>query len=186
MVNVIDILFVALLLAGMAVGFLQGVIRLTIAIVSLYVGIILSSLYFQLIGEWARTQFAMNLDVAQIITFGVLVVAATAVLVAAMSYTFHYYAHIPESAVIVDRGGGALLGFIWSCMALALFAAVLSALFVYRNPAIVAELQLARALQTQIRESDLVDYFVQNVLPLLHQSVRPLLPEAAGMIFQGQ
>ncbi len=49
--NAIDLLFILLLLAGLAIGFFQGTIRLTIAIVSFYVSIVLASLYFQLVGR---------------------------------------------------------------------------------------------------------------------------------------
>ncbi|MFN8476206.1 MAG: CvpA family protein [Kouleothrix sp.] len=45
--NVTDIVFILILLGGLALGFFQGTIRLIITIIAFYVGIVLASLYFQ-------------------------------------------------------------------------------------------------------------------------------------------
>jgi membrane protein required for colicin V production len=55
--NAIDILYILLLLGGLALGFFQGTIKLLIAVIAFYVGLVLASLYYQVIGNFYRLRF---------------------------------------------------------------------------------------------------------------------------------
>src|ERR671931_2912977 len=74
--NLIDILFLLILLGGLALGFFQGTIKLLIAIIAFYVGIILASLYFPIVGNFFRQRFHSTLEVGQITAFAVILLVA--------------------------------------------------------------------------------------------------------------
>src|SRR3712207_2065468 len=67
--NAMDFIYLLLLLAGLAIGFFNGTIKLLVAIVAFYVSIILASLYFQSLGQIYRVRFQSSLEVAQIMAF---------------------------------------------------------------------------------------------------------------------
>src|SRR5262249_61539673 len=67
--NLIDILFLLILLGGLALGFFQGTVKLLIAIIAFYVGIVLASLYFQSVGNFYRLRFNSSAEVGQITAF---------------------------------------------------------------------------------------------------------------------
>src|SRR5215216_7146193 len=88
--NGIDLLFILLLLAGLALGFFQGTIKLLIAIVAFYIGIILASLYFPIVGNFFRVRFHASLEVGQIMAFGLILLLSFLLLTVAGLYTFRY------------------------------------------------------------------------------------------------
>ena len=55
--NGIDVVFLLILLGGLALGFFQGTIKLLVAIIAFYVSIVLASLYFQAVGNFFRVRF---------------------------------------------------------------------------------------------------------------------------------
>ena len=76
MPNFVDILFILLLLGALALGFFQGTIRLLIAIVAFYVGIVLASLYFPSVGLVFQQRFSSKLRVGQITAFALILLVA--------------------------------------------------------------------------------------------------------------
>src|SRR5436309_7487509 len=107
--NVMDIVYILLLLVGLAIGFFQGTIKLLITIVAFYVAIILASLYFQSLGNFYRLHFRSTVEVSQITAFATVLLVAFLVLTIAGLYTFRY-ARIPASLDFIDRIIGTLLG----------------------------------------------------------------------------
>ena len=74
--NAIDLLYILLLLAGLALGFFQGTIKLLVAIIAFYVGIILSSLYFQIVGNFFRRRFNSSQEVGEITAFALILLVS--------------------------------------------------------------------------------------------------------------
>ncbi|MFO7166451.1 MAG: CvpA family protein [Chloroflexota bacterium] len=181
--NAIDLLFILLLLAGLAIGFFQGTIRLTIAIVSFYVSIVLASLYFQLVGRFFRQRFGTTLEVGQITAFAVILLIAFLLLTIAGLYTFRY-ARMPAALDFLDRIVGTLLGLVLGALILGIFASLLESLFVFRNPGGVISFPIMRAFQGGVRSSILVSFFANTILPLIYAAVRPVLPAEADLIFR--
>src|SRR5215470_1048896 len=105
--NGIDILYIILLLGGLALGFFQGTIRLLIAIVAFYIGIILASLYFTTVGLFFQRRFNSTLYVGQITAFALILLVAFLLLSIAGFYTFRY-AKMPASLDFIDRIIGTL------------------------------------------------------------------------------
>lgn len=183
--NAIDLLFILLVLGGMALGFFQGTIRLVIAIVAFYVGIVLASLYFQVVGNFFRIQFRSSLQVGQITAFAVILLVAFIVLTIAGIYTFRY-ARVPAVLDFLDRIVGTILGLLLAALFLGILASVLQLLFVNQNVAGTITFPIMRAFQNSVRGSVLVVVFGDQILPLIYAMVQPLLPGEARYIFQVQ
>jgi membrane protein required for colicin V production len=183
LMNVTDIVFILILLGGLALGFFQGTIRLIITIIAFYVGIVLASLYFQSVGNFFRVRFNSSAEVGQITAFATVLMLTFMLLTAAGLYTFRYF-RMPSSLDFFDKILGTLLGLLMAALFMGMLAVLLKDLFVFRSPASSASLPFMIATQSSVRGSTLVRFFSENVLPLLYNSVRPVLPREADIIFR--
>ena len=181
--NLIDIMFLLLLVAGLALGFFQGTVKLLIAIIAFYVGIVLASLYFQSVGNFFRVRFNSSAEVGQITAFATVLGISFLLLTAAGLYTFRYF-KMPSSLDFFDKILGTLLGLFMAGLFMGILAVLLKDLFVFRDPASSASLPAIIAFQGGVRTSTLVRFFGDNILPLLYSSIRPVLPQEADLIFR--
>lgn len=181
--NFMDIVYILLLLAGLALGFFNGTIKLAVTIIAFYVGIILASLYFQTVGNFYRTQFGSSTDVAQITAFASILLLAFLLLTVAGLYTFRY-ARLPASLDFVDRIVGTLLGLGLAALVMGMISILLRDLFVFRNVAASIDLPFMIFLQNNIRSSFLVAFFGTELLPLIYGTLEPILPQEADIIFR--
>jgi membrane protein required for colicin V production len=183
--NGIDLVFILLLLAGLALGFFQGTVKLLIAIISFYVGILLASLYFQAVGNFFRVRFNTSPYVGQITAFAVVLLVTFLLLTIAGLYTFRYL-RVPRSLDFFDKIIGTLLGLLMAGLLLGMFAILLRNLFIFQSPATEASLPIVISFQNGVRGSTLVRFFGGNILPLLYGVMRPILPDEADLIFRIQ
>jgi membrane protein required for colicin V production len=183
--NGIDLLFIFLLLGGLALGFFQGTIKLVIAIVAFYVGMILASLYFQTVGNFFRLRFNSSTEVGQITAFATVLLVSFLLLTMAGLYTFRY-AKMPATLDFIDRIVCTQIGLMMGALFLGIFAVVLRDLFVFRNPATSVTFPIMQSFQAAVRSSFLVSFFGTNILPLIYGSVRPVLPQGSDIIFRVQ
>jgi uncharacterized membrane protein required for colicin V production len=181
--NGIDLLFILLLLAGLALGFFQGTLKLLIAIIAFYVSIVLASLYFQAVGNFFRIRFNTSADVGQITAFAMVLLVSFLLLTVAGLYTFRY-ARVPAGLDFFDKILGTLLGLLMAGLFMGMLAVLLRDLFVYRSPATEASLPIVIAFQSAVRTATLVRFFGENVLPLMYSFLRPILPAEAELIFR--
>lgn len=181
--NLIDLLFLLILLGGLALGFFQGTVKFAIAIVAFYVGIVLASLYFQSVGNFFRVKFNSSAEVGQITAFGTVLAISFLLLTVAGLYTFRYF-RMPTSLDFLDKILGTLLGLCMAALFMGILAVLLKDLFVFRNPAGDAGLPVIKAFQSSVRSSTLVAFFGNNILPLIYSSLRPVLPREAEIIFR--
>jgi uncharacterized membrane protein required for colicin V production len=184
--NGIDILYIILLLGGLALGFFQGTIRLLIAILAFYVGIILASLYFTTVGLFFQRRFNSTLYVGQVTAFAIILLVSFLLLTIAGLYTFRY-AKMPASLDFIDRIIGTLLGMLLAGLFLGMLAIVLKDLFVYQDVAGTITFPIMRVVQSGVRGSFLVGFFSNQILPLIFTTIRPVLPrDAVDVIFRFQ
>lgn len=183
--NIVDLLFILLLIASLAIGIFQGTLRLLIAIVVLYVSIVLASLYFQPLGNFFRVRFNSTLEVGQITAFAIILMVAFLLLLGAGLYTFRY-ARLPTNLEFIDRVLGTLLGMVMGALILGMFALLLRDLFVFQSPASLMNYPFMQTFQDGVRSSVLVRTFNGYILPLIYRSVDPVLPPEANIIFQLQ
>jgi uncharacterized membrane protein required for colicin V production len=181
--NLIDLLFLLILLGGLALGFFQGTVKLLIAIIAFYVGIVLASLYFQSVGNFFRLRFNSSAEVGQITAFATVLALSFLLLTVAGLYTFRYF-KLPSSLDFIDKILGTLLGLVIAALFMGILAILLKDLFVFRNPASSASLPVVISFQASVRSSTLVGFFGDNILPLIYSSVRPVLPRESDIIFR--
>jgi membrane protein required for colicin V production len=182
--NAVDLLFIVLLVGGLVLGFFQGTIRLAIAIVALYIGIILASLYFQIVGNWFHQRFGTTILAGQIVSFTLIMLVSFLLLTIAGLYTFRY-ARVPPGLEFVDRIIGTLLGLLLGALFVGMFALVLRDLFVAQNAAAALTFPAARWFQDRTRTSVLMPFFINVILPLVYTTLKPILPAESTFIFQG-
>ena len=179
--NFIDIVFVLLLLGALALGFFQGTIRLLIAIVAFYVGIVLASLYFTTVGLVFQQRFHSSLRVGQITAFAIILLVAFLLLAIAGLYTFRY-AKMPASLDFIDRIVGTVFGLLLGGFFLGMLAVILRLLF-YPEIGDPASLPIVGAFQRSVRGSFLIGFFSNRILPLIFVTLQPILPRNATEIF---
>lgn len=181
--NFMDAVFLVMLVIGLAIGFFQGTIKLLVAIVAFYVGIILASLYFQSVGLFFQRSFRSSPSVGQITAFAVILLVAFLVLTIAGLYTFRY-ARVPPSLDFIDRIIGTLLGLFLGALVIGMFAILLRNLFVFQDTAGSLDYPIARFFQSNVRTSILLPFFADYVLPVLYNTLRPVLPRESEIIFR--
>jgi uncharacterized membrane protein required for colicin V production len=181
--NGIDLLFLLILLAGLALGFFQGTIKLLVAIISFYVSLVLASLYFQAVGNFFRVRFNSSQEVGQITAFATVLLISFFLLLLAGLYTFRYL-KMPTSLDFFDKIIGTMLGLLLGALFMGLLAILLKDLFVFRSPASEASLPFVISFQNGVRSATLVSFFGDRVFPLLYQTVRPILPAEADLLFR--
>jgi membrane protein required for colicin V production len=183
--NGIDLLFLLILLGGLALGFFQGTIKLLVTIIAFYVSLVLASLYFQAVGNFFRVRFNSSQEVGQITAFATVLVISFLLLTLAGLYTFRYF-KVPTSLDFIDKIIGTLLGMFLGALFMGLLAILLKDLFVFRSPASEAGLPIIISFQGGVRSSTLVTFFGDRLFPLLYRTVQPILPSEANYIFRVQ
>ncbi len=177
-----DVIFLVLLVGGLALGFFQGTIKLIVAIIAFYVGIILASLYFQSLGGYFQRQFRTSGDVGQVTAFAIVLVATFLLLTIAGLYTFRY-ARVPVGLDFVDRIAGGIFGLLLGALFAGALALMLRRLLVMQSIGEFAQTPIGGAIQSGARTSFMLPYFADYLLPLMYSTVRPILPEESRFIF---
>ncbi len=180
--NAIDILLVVLFFGALAAGFFQGTIRIVLVILSFYLSTVLASLYYQTLADVFVRELGGQRFVSQYVAFALIHLLCFIVLTFVGIYTFRYV-QTPYHLEMVDRIVGTALGVIIGGMALGLAAVLLWNLFIVRGLAGV-DYPITRWLGGQIRESIMLRFFANAVLPSIYEIVDPVLPDAARIIFQ--
>ena len=183
--NLTDLLFIFLLLGGLALGFFQGTVKLIITIIAFYVSIVLASLYFQSVGNFYRERFHSSPEVGQITAFATVLLVSFLLLTLAGLYTFRYF-RMPVGLDFFDKILGTLLGLVMAAFFMGILSILLKDLFIFRSPATGASLPFVIAMQSSVRSSTLVHFFADTILPLIYTTVRPVLPRESSIIFRVQ
>ncbi|GAB4437102.1 MAG: CvpA family protein [Chloroflexi bacterium OHK40] len=179
--NLMDILFILLFFATLAVGFFQGMVRLLVVIVAFYLALVLASLYYPSLGEIFVRNFGTERYVGQYVAFALVLFFAFLLLAIAGLYTFRYF-RMPGGLEFVDRVVGSVLGMIFGALLIGIFAALLWNLMIVRGGRNI-EFPLMAALGRSIANSFVLNYFSTEVLPLVYGLLDPILPEGADLLF---
>ncbi|NNJ13506.1 CvpA family protein [Chloroflexales bacterium ZM16-3] len=182
--NFIDILFILLFIGSLAVGFFQGMIRLAVLILALYLSLVLASLYYTAMGEWLVSHFSTQRFVGQYVGFAIVFFFGFLLLAAAGLYTFRY-ARLPGGLVYLDHIGGVVLGMLLGVFFIGTFAALLYNLMIARGGSSI-DFPVMRTLGGAVANSFLLRYFAGDLLTLTYSILDPVLPEGARLIFLAQ
>jgi membrane protein required for colicin V production len=143
---------------------------------------VLASLYFRFLAVFF-TRRGTTSQIAESISFFVILLLCFVVLFAAGVYTFRY-ARMPGRLDYLDRIVGTLLGLLLAALVSVVLAMVLNYAFVRNDPAASASMPLTRGFQASVRSSALSPLLLEFVLPRLYRSVAPFLPDAAQPFFR--
>jgi membrane protein required for colicin V production len=122
-------------------------------------------------------------EVGQITEIATVLLVSFLLLTMAGLYTFRY-AKMPSSLDFLDRILGTLLWLVLGALFLGILAILLRDLFVLRNTAGSLTFPIMQAFQESVRLSFLVKFFGTNILALIYNLVRPVLPQGSEVIFQ--
>jgi membrane protein required for colicin V production len=178
-----DIFFILLLILCIAIGFFQGMIRVTVAIVALYLALVLASLYYPVVGDFLRRRMGTQVAVGQYVAFAMVLFVAFIILLIAGIYTFRYAA-LPGRLQYLDRIFGTVLGLLLGAFMIGIFATFLWTLLVVRNAA--PDLPLMTTIKSSTQTSLLPRYFANVILPQAYVILDPILPDGVRLIFTVQ
>jgi uncharacterized membrane protein required for colicin V production len=171
--NPIDILIGFTLLAGIAWGFVRGLVRMAINLLILYIATVLAMTFYPTVGRWIGYIVGNNLGSASIeVAAFVLILALTTAILSFIVGRTYKDTELPGVRQI-DQLGGMLIGFIvistWIGLAIVALAFVLSATD-------TASSGLRDNLVMFFRSSRLIPIFYR-LLPIVLATLRPWMPK---------
>lgn len=179
--NFIDLLLILIFVGLLATGFFQGMIRLLVMIVALYLSLVLASLYFAPLGEFFVRNFETQRYVGQYVAFFLVLVIGFVLLTIAGLYTFRY-AKLPGSLEYLDRIVGTVLGMFLGVLIVGIFGSLLWNMMVLRGGRNI-DLPIFQAFGNAVANSSIERYFSRVLLPLVYRYADPFLPEGADLLF---
>jgi uncharacterized membrane protein required for colicin V production len=175
--NGLDFAIIFAFLAIIGLGFFGGVTRVVAAIVSIYLGSVISAAFYADLTDVVREQISsMSLATGQLVVFCLLFLTSSIALWFALAKGLQGL-RFPRRIEIADNLGGAALGLIVSGLAVTLAAMLMSILLQVLNQTVGAgdSDSLVGSIQTQIRNSELVPLFL-DLTPYLNRAIEPWFP----------
>jgi len=171
--NPFDAIIVFSLLAGIALGFIRGLVRMVLSLLVLYLAVVVAMTFYGTAGQWL-TYFAAGAftrSTGEAVAFAIIVVLAAAILNFALHRTYKD-TELPGLRQ-VDQLGGMVVGFVlasvWVGLALVALAFVLSATDITGGA-------LRQNMIFYFHASALVPIF-DRFLPLLIATLQPWMPK---------
>jgi uncharacterized membrane protein required for colicin V production len=171
--NPFDVLIALALLAGIALGFVRGLVRMALSLLVLYVATILAMNFYVFLGGWLRYLSGYRLsEVASETTAFVFVLIVLAV---GLSFLLKRTYRDTEWPGIrqVDQLGGLVLGFFLTIMWIGL--ALIGIAFVLGTPGAGSDF-LRQNLLLQFQSSRLIPIFY-DFLPIAFATLKPWIPK---------
>jgi uncharacterized membrane protein required for colicin V production len=185
MLNTLDIVIISTFLAVIAVGFFNGVTKVTAAILSIYFGSIVSAAFYRPVTDGARNHMgAMSERMGQLFFFTILF------FVFSVAFTFLISnwlsgLKLPRRVEIIDNVGGAALGVIVSGLAVTLAAMLLVILLQALNQTFgTGDSVMVGFMHNQISGSTLVPVFLR-ISPHFVRLISPWFPSGLPPILAG-
>jgi uncharacterized membrane protein required for colicin V production len=175
--NLLDMLLVASLIVGGAVGLFQGLIKQAIGLGSLYFALVIATISYRLTGGWLSATFGYDRASSDTLSFMVILAFLFIGLLLAILDLTKNSKWTPPG--VIDQLGGMALGFlstsIWVAIALSLLSSTLGvSWYTYDS--------IRQALLHQFQTSALMPAF-SYLLPTLLITVRPFLPGGLPPLF---
>jgi membrane protein required for colicin V production len=179
--NFIDLLLIVIFVGLLATGFFQGMIRLLIMIVALYLALVLASLYYAPLGEFFVRNLSTQRYVGQYVGFFLVLGLGFILLTLAGLYTFRY-AKLPGSLEYLDRIIGTVLGMFLGVLIVGILGSLLWNMMVARGGRNI-DLPIFQAFGNAVANSSIERYFSRVLLPIVYNYADPFLPEGADLLF---
>ena len=171
--NPFDILIGFALLAGIAWGFVRGLVRMALNLLILYIATVLAMTFYPTVGRWIGYIAAEGLSktMTEVMAFALILAVTTVILTFVLSRTYKD-TELPGVRQI-DQLGGMLIGFIvistWIGLAIVALAFVLKATD-------MAGSGLRDNMLMYFQSSQLIPIFYR-LLPIVLTTLRPWMPK---------
>lgn len=178
--NWFDILIIILLLAGMAIGYSQGLIRQLIGLLVLYIALVLATQFFRVLSQTIAgvIQIAPN-TLTNMLAFFFLFFVALSILnfLARDAYKATRIRLLP----FLDHTTGMVLGVVSMWIILSVSVSVL--LFAVGTQGWLQAESTRQILETGVKNSRLAQ-LTQSVLPIIVVTIQPWLPSGLPALFK--
>lgn len=169
--NPFDVLIALALLAGVALGFVRGLVRMALSLLVLYVAAVLALTLHRVAGTWIVYIFGLPLNVSQGMAF-ILILVLTSVIINFVLRRTYKDTELPGVRQI-DQLGGLVVGFLVTCIWIGLVILVVA--FLLRTP-VSEDATFQTNLIAYFHSSALIPIFYK-VLPIALATLRPWLPK---------
>ena len=178
--NWFDILIIVLLLAGMAIGYSQGLIRQVIGLLVLYVALVLATQFFRVLSQGLAglLQLAPNTLTNMLAFFALFFLALTIInFLARDAYKATRIRLLP----LLDHTTGMVLGVVSMWILISVSISVM--LFAVGTQGWLQGESARQLLESGLKNSRLAQ-LTQSVLPLIVVTIQPWLPSGLPALFK--
>jgi len=171
--NPFDILIVFALIGGVIWGFTQGLVRMALSLVVLYLAVVLAMSFYEQVGQWILYLSGQGLpqEGAELIAFLFILILTTTVVNFALGRAFKD-TELPAIRQI-DQLGGLVLGFLLGATWISI--ALVGLVYVMNTPGFGSDAFRANVLG-YMRSSLLVPVF-GDVWPIMVATLKPWMPK---------
>lgn len=171
--NPFDVLIGLALLAGIALGFVRGLVRMALILLVLYIAVVLAMSFYTVLGGWIfyLSDRAMHRTSAELVAFALILILTTVLLNFVLSRTYKD-TELPGVRQ-VDQLGGMVFGFLVTCTWIGL---TIVALAFALNATDATSSRLRDNLLAFYHGSNLIPVFTK-ALPLIVAALRPWMPK---------
>jgi uncharacterized membrane protein required for colicin V production len=169
--NPFDVLIGFALLGGVALGFIQGLVRMALSLVVLYVAAVLAMTFYVKAGEWLGYMFGTPSTISEGMAFLLILILVVVIATFVLRRTYKD-TELPGVRQI-DQLGGLMIGFFLTCIWIGFGILVLA--FFLSTP-IAGGDDLRQNLLRYFRSSNLIPVFYR-FLPVAVASLRPWMPK---------
>ena len=168
--NPFDVLIAFGLVAGVALGFMRGLIRMVMSLLVLYVAAVFAMTFYVVVGGWIRYVLGLSRSVTEALAFAIILVAVVSLLNFILRRTYKD-TELPGVRQI-DQLGGMAIGFVLTCIWIGL-ALVVLAFFMKASADGVGS--FGRNIIGYFRSSNLIPIFY-DFLPIALATLKPWMP----------
>ena len=172
--NPFDFLIALALVGGVALGFVRGLVRMTLSLVVLYVAAALAMVFHPRVGMWINSMSGLPLAVSEGLGFLVILAAAAMLLNFLLRRTYRE-TELPGIRQ-VDQLGGMVVGFVLTVIWIGLSLLVLS--FMLSTP-VTTDDTFRQSMVAYFQSSNLIPIFYK-FLPIALVTLRPWMPKGTA------
>lgn len=169
--NPFDVFIVLGLLAGLALGFVRGLVRMALSLLVLYVAAILAMTFYDTVGNWFSYMVGIPPTVGQGLAF-ILVLVLTAAVINFVLRRTYKDTELPGVRQI-DQLGGMIIGFFLAVIWIGFAILVVS--FVLTTP-VTGDDSFRLLVLSYFHNSNLIPIFY-TFLPIALATLRPWMPK---------
>lgn len=177
----LDILFTFFVFGAVTFGFFYGIIRVIVVLVTLYVSLVLASLYFTSLGLFLENRYDLTLEIARLLSFAFVMLTSFSLLSIVGLYTFRH-TRLPPKLQHFERLSGVLFGIVLAILFIGILALFFWNFALERAANHDPSAPFTTWLDRSIFDSLVVQYVGIQIAPDVSSMVGPFLPDGAKLI----